>query len=256
MKATLPSFLKIDPYQRFSNIKKIFFPVLLLVGFLIRAWSFGNTSTDGFIAEYFFGGWFLFELILFVVFFVLGGKKLTELARFQLLYLAFVPNVSFAYLGRVVINPTLFFELRDDATKGSFKLKNCLALWYPNALKIMIVLVPFFVLLLLAYSINTKDEKSNSSLVKIFSKEGFKTYRWYFISVVVAFILLILPIWFANMMNLNMYVVSLIITCCVWKLWENIRKHDSIEPMIMVEWAEIALFAALWLKGLAECFGF
>lgn len=235
----LPSIFIKDPDEIFAKFKKPLFLIVVISVFLLRAWQFGNVS-GGFQIDFALGGMFIVELFIFVSFFLIGGKNLSQLTRFSVLYLAFVGNVSMLYLDRVR-KLSVMFEIRDDCTNGRFK--NAVALWFPNVSRVLLLLVPFVILLIMSVTMNEKEGE----------KKAIK--RWHIIALIACVVLALLTLPLANLTNICVYLMQLLLVCIIWDLWEKIRLRKSLEPIVMVSWAEIALFVALYLEGIASIFG-
>lgn len=236
MNTSLPSFLKNNPFNKFEKSARPLFLVLILEGFLLRAWRFGMSSGDDFNIFYALGGTVIFEIILFGLFFVMDGRRLSQLARFQIFYMAFVPGLSFTYLKRI-LKPSLAFEVREDLARG--KIVAALGLWLPESLKIFQILLPMVIILIMSYELNKDDVRSRFP-------------KWYKYAGIGCGVFSLIFLVFANLTNLCMYIISLAAVCIIWNMWERVRKNKSLEPLVMVSWAEILLFTALWLKGLVE----
>lgn len=259
MKTRLPSVFFNKPAEVFSKAIPAIMIFITVIGFGIRGWQFGTGTTRNFNIGYALGGVALMAVLLLGSFFAAGGRKLNQLARFVILYLAFVPNVTFGYLQRILTTGCLF-TLRDDVING--RINGAIALWLPNLANILQLLIPFIILLIMTWQINEKNngltKQTNDSGkvvhgIKIFT-DG-KLPVWYIVSAVIALVLLGLTLPFANMTNLAMYIVKLICTCIIWDMWERIRNNHSLEPKILVSWAEIILFMALAFKAVVENLG-
>lgn len=236
MKVSLPSFLQKNPFDKFGKSSRPLFWVLILEGFLLRAWKFGQYSGQELNIFYALGGTVIFEIILFGLFFAMNGRRLSQLARFQIFYLAFVPNLSFTYMKRL-LSPSVAFAVRDDFLRG--KILAAFSLWLPENLKVLQILLPMVIILIMSYEVNKDDVESRFP-------------KWYKFVAAGCGVLLITFLFLENLTNLCMYLVSLSAVCIMWNMWERVRKNKSLEPMVMVSWAEILLFTALWLKGLVE----
>lgn len=238
MQIKFPPFLKKNPFEIFQKIEKPLFAIIIIGMLMLRAWYFGNsTSEKGFVPEVAFGGLFATEIIIAIVFLVMGGTRLSQLARFVILYSAFMPKIKFLYLERMS-NLKLLFEVRDDFTNG--RLINAIALWYPELTGFLVMLVPFIIVLIIS-AINGDENME----VKISRKT-------FVIMVILIVLNAFLSLPFANFTNIGNYVISFILVSGIWKLWEGIRRRKSLEPMPVVAWAEILLFLALFLKGIVE----
>lgn len=238
MKFSLPSFLNYDIYQKSKKINRPFFCILIVIGFVIRALQYGKYNGQYDILYSLYGA-FLLEIVLFGSFFLMQGRSFSQLGRFQILYMAFVPNITYMYLKRIM-DFRVAFELREDVVKH--KWPAAIALWYPDILDLFQLLVPFIILLIMAIQMN------RSKIKKPYEK-------WYVRVCIIGAVLLLVTLPFANLMNLFIYVARMLLVCVLWHMWETMRTNKSLEPMAMVSWAEILLFFVLWLKGVVESFG-
>ena len=240
MKIKFPPFLKKNPFDIFDRFQTPVFILVIIGSLLLRAWEFGKSGEEDFSIILMLIGLYVAEFLVLLVFIFLGGKRVTQLGRFTILYLAFVPKLKFIYLQRIM-DIKLLFELREDLTNG--RTKNAIALWYPELSKFLLLMVPFIIILIMA--LRTGNE--NIGEVKLLTK-GF------IISIITAIVLGILALPFGNYANLGSFIISIILVSCIWKLWEGLRARKSYEPMPVVAWAEILLFLAMWLKGIVESF--
>ena len=117
------------------------------------------------------------------------------------------------------------------------------SLWFPDFTVVLLLMVPFAILLFMAFVVNKDDVESSGKLK-----------RFFLIVVIVSIILMLVAFPLANISNLCVYIIGILLVSLIWKLWEIIRNKKSLEPASIVAWAEILLFVALWLKGLAESF--
>ena len=237
MKYRFPDALKKSPYKIFEKIEKPIFILIIISSLILRGWMFGK-SGKSFDILLTISGMMVVCAVCLLSFFLAGGRKLSQLTRFTILYSAFVPNVKFAYLKRLLSVETLF-ELRADLYPE--KLKNVVALWFPDFLELLLLIVPFVVLMVMALVVN-KDDVANDKKLK----------RFFLIVSICSVFLMLLAFPFANISNLCVYVISFLLVALIWKFWEIIRNKKSLEPASIVAWAEILLFTALWLKGITE----
>ncbi len=240
MKIKFPPFLKKNPFDIFDRVQTPVFVLVIILSLVLRAWEFGKSGEEKFSVILMLIGLYVLEFLVLLIFMLLGGKRITQLARYTILYLAFVPKLKFIYLQRIT-DIKLLFELREDLTNG--RTKNAIALWYPELSKFLLLIVPFIIVLIMA--LRTGNE--NFGEVKLLSK-GF------IISIIAAVVLGILALPFGNFANLGSFLISIILVSGIWKLWEGLRARKSYEPMPVVAWAEILLFLAMWLKGIVESF--
>ncbi len=240
MKIKFPPFLKKNPFEIFERFQTPVFVLVILVGLGLRAWQFGKSSDADFSVELALGGLFFMELIILALFLSLGGMRLSQLSRFAILYYAFVPKLKFVYLQRIA-NIKILFEIRDDFTNG--RMKNAIAMWYPELSKYLLLMIPFIIVLIMAL------RTGNDSIGEIKIMR-----RGYVISFIVVVVIGLLELPFGNLSNMGSFVISIILVCCIWKLWEHLRIRKSYEPMPVVAWAEILLFLAMLLKGIVESF--
>ena len=239
MKYRFPEALKKSPYLIFEKFEKPIYLLIILSTVLLRGWMFGK-SGKGFDILLTLAGVMASCAVCSMAFFLSGGRKLSQLSRFLILYSAFVPGIRFVYLKRLM-NPEILFELRADLYPE--KLKNVVALWFPDFTVVLLLMVPFAILLFMAFVVNTDDVESSGKLK-----------RFFLIVVIVSIILMLVAFPLANISNLCVYIIGILLVSLIWKLWEIIRNKKSLEPASIVAWAEILLFVALWLKGLAESF--
>ncbi len=235
MKLSLPSFLNYDIYKKLEKIRIPFFCVVVVIGIVLRALQYGRINMQYDILYCLYGG-FICEVVLFAVFFLINGRSFSQLGRFQILYMAFVPALTYSYIKRIM-DFKVAFEIRDDVVKG--KWPAAIALWYPDVSRVLQLMIPFIILLIMAIQMNRDKIKS--------------PYSKWFIGVGIGSVVLMfgsLP--FANLTNFILYVVRLGLVCVIWRMWENLRKNRSLEPITIVSWAEIFLFFVLWLKGIVE----
>lgn len=235
MKLSLPSFLNYDIYKKLEKIRIPFFCVVVVIGIVLRALQYGRINMQYDILYCLYGG-FICEVVLFAVFFLINGRSFSQLGRFQILYMAFVPALTYSYIKRIM-DFKVAFEIRDDVVKG--KWPAAIALWYPDVSRVLQLMIPFIILLIMAIQMNRDKIKS--------------PYSKWFIGVGIGSVVLMfgsLP--FANLTNFILYVVRLELVCVIWRMWENLRKNRSLEPITIVSWAEIFLFFVLWLKGIVE----
>lgn len=236
----LPSIFIKTPEEIFAKFKTPIFIVILVCCAALRAYQFGMGRGKGFDFVLALVGFLIIEVVILGSFFITGGKKLSGLVRFTVLYLGFVNSVSILYLERIK-KFSVLFDVRDDWAKHKFK--NVFALWYPRTSTLLLLLVPFVILLIMSIAITEGELKKSS--VK----------RWHIISLIICFVLSLLSLPFANTMLICMYIIQVIFVCVIWSLWESVRKYRTVEPLVMVSWAEIALFTAIFLKGVVDVLG-
>lgn len=240
MRIKFPPFLKKNPFELFERVEKPVFAVIIIATLLVKAWLFGNSTGEGFSFTVALGGLFFHELLIGLTFMLIGGQRLSQLARYMILYLAFMPDLKYMYLTRM-LDFKILFEIREDLTNG--KTKNAVAFWYPELTKYLVLIIPFIIVLIMAI----KTEYDNIGEIKLFR---FKYMVWVVLAAVIG--VLILP--FGNFANIGHFIITFIMISGIWKLWDAIRKRKSLEPMPVVAWAEILLFLAMFLKGLVESF--
>lgn len=238
MKFSLPSFLNWDIYKKLEKVRIPFFCLLVIAGITLRALQYGRYNNQYDILYSLYGA-FLCELVTFTVFFLIDGRSFSQLGRLHILYMAFVPTITYSYMKRIM-DFKIAFELREDVAKG--KWPAAIALWYPDISRIIQLMIPFILLLVMAIQMN------KSKIKKTF-------YSWYIGVFVGSVLLALITLPFANLTNLALYVIRLGLVCVIWKMWETLRKNKSLEPTAVVSWAEIFLFFVLWLKGIVESLG-
>ncbi len=200
------------------------------------------------------GGMLFIEIVLILCYCILGGRRLSQFLRLELFNLALVNDISYKYLQRI-IKLDVFFEVRDDVVKG--KVAASLALWYPEVFTLFQLIVPFILLLIMAWEMNRGDlGKQPTDAAPTPKQRGRYSFpKWYIVIANIVVILSLMTIVFANMMILAMFISKTLLVCVMWDMWERIRTNKSMEPMLLVSWAEMLLFIALGLKGIVECVG-
>ena len=237
MKYRFPEALKKSPFTIFEKFEIPIFLIILVSGVFLRGWMFGKSGKE-FNLVLTLVGMAIVCAICLIGFFLAGGRKLSQMTRFFIFYFAFVPRIKFVYLKRLV-NPETLFELRADLYPE--KLKNVVALWFPDFTELLLLIIPFVVMMVMAVIVNKEDVAGDKKLKRFFLIVSICS---------VFFMLLAFP--FANISNLCVYIISFMLVALIWKFWEIIRNKKSLEPASIVAWAEILLFTALWLKGIAE----
>jgi len=239
MKYRFPAALKKSPFIIFEKVEKPIYLLIILSTVLLRGWMFGKSGKE-FDILLTISGVMAVCAISALAFFLSGGRKLSQLSRFLILYSAFVPCIRFAYIKRLM-NPDVLTELRADLYPE--KLKNVIALWFPDFTGVLVLIVPFAILLGMAMMVNLDDIEKRK-----------KIKRFILIVFIASVVLMMAAFPLANISNLCIYIMNLLMVSLIWKMWEIIRNKKSYEPASIVAWAEILLFVALWLKGIAESF--
>ncbi len=240
MKIKFPPFLKKSPFEIFERFQLPVFFIIIIGCIFLRAWQFGKSDGTYLTILFILGGFLFLEILLFALIIPLGGTRVSQFARLTILYLAFVPKLKIVYLRRIM-DIRLLFEIREDLTNG--RIKNAIALWYPELTKFLLLMIPFIIILIMAF----RTEKESLGAVRHLRK-GFVIWG------AVAVILGVMGLFFGNFANLGSYMIGIILVSFIWKLWEQIRVRKSYEPMPVVAWAETLLFLAMLLKGIVECF--
>ncbi len=222
----------------------------VLLAFKIR--QFGTTTE----ATYFdlisaLIGAFLFEVVSIVVFLMLHWNQMGSYLRFIILYFAFVPHLTITYLLKL-FDPEYLFTLRDDTTGG--KWAGALAFWSTDLVDLLAVLLPFMVLMLGAHMLVMDPEKMQDNTG--YSLKNLRRLpRWYLVVILLCLIMSFGIMFFAGLVNLLRYLISLLAVCVISDSWERIRRGPSLEPPLIVAWAELLLFLTLALKGIMEIIG-
>ncbi len=242
------------PFQKMPAevLAKWYRPVVALCCFILlsfKIWQFG-TSSD---ATYFdiisaLIGAFLFEVVSIVVFLMLHWNQMGSYLRFIILYFAFVPHLTITYLQKI-FDPEYLFAMRDDTQGG--KWAGALAFWSTDLVDLLAVLLPFLVLVLGAHMMvmdpgRMQDNKDYSL------KNLLKLPRWYLVVILLCVPMSFGIMFFAGLVNLLRYLISVLVVCIISDSWERIRRGSSLEPPLIVAWAELLLFITLALKGIME----
>ncbi len=223
---------------------------ILLLSFKI--WQFGTTTE----ATYFdtisaLIGAFLFEVVSIVVFLMLHWNQMGAYLRFIILYFAFVPHLTITYLLKL-FDPEYLLTLRDDTIGG--KWAGAIAFWSADLVDLLAVLLPFMVLVLGAHMMMIDPEKMQDNTG--YSLKNLKKLpRWYLVVILLCAIMSLGIMFFAGLVNLLRYLICLLAICVISDSWERIRRGPSLEPPLIVAWAELLLFLTLALKGITEILG-
>jgi hypothetical protein len=214
-----------------------------------KIWQFGTTSE----ATYFdlisaLVGAFLFEVVSIVVFLMLHWNQMGSYLRFLILYFAFVPHLTITYLLKI-FDPEYLFAMRDDTQGG--KWAAAFAFWSTDLVDLMAVLLPFLILVLGAHMM-VMDPKRMQDSTGYELKNLLKLPQWYFVAILLCIVMSFGIMFFAGMVNLLRYLISMLVVCVISDSWERIRRGSSLEPPLIVAWAELLLFLTLALKGIME----
>lgn len=242
--------LKKTPAQILANAWRPLLMVMVAVNFALIGFQYG-TDEEGFLLENALCGIFLVELITIVVFFALKGRTLGAYLRFQILFMAFVPHMTLTYMGRLGNLKTLI-AVREDVVKQQWH--GALALWCPEILPLVQVLLPVFVLVLGAWLMNSSEEQGQeqSGTVSTVKYLASLVPKWYWVLLSICLVCTLSVFFVSGLGNFVQFVIGLLLVCMIADLWERIRHVEASEPAIMIAWAQIILFLALWLKAVMQ----
>jgi hypothetical protein len=231
-KLNITSFDKNIPKELFSKVWTPVIMSVLVLNFILKFYQFGNDTTvfslkDGLI------GACLFAVITLVTAYISGSKSIGSYVRFMILYIAFVPHLKLTYLSRL-LDLSYAFDIRDHSF--SAKWKGSIALWASDISEYLRILVPIMVLML------------GASIYEKFPK-------WYRILIICTIVLALLIYVFEGTVNLFRYDIALIFVIIISDCWNRMRVAQEREPQIMVLWAELLLYAAMWAKGVTLIIG-
>ena len=228
----LSSFDKNIPKELFA---KFWTPVLmsvLVLNFILKFYQFGTdvvlfSLSNGLI------GAVLFAVVTVLASYFSGSKSIGSYVRFMILYIAFVPHLRISYLKRL-FDFSYTFAIRSHSF--SEKWKGSIVLWVSDISEYLRILVPIM-LLMLGATIHEKFPK------------------WYKIMLLCALILALLVYVFEGTVNLCRYGIALIMVMIISDCWNRLRIAEDIAPQIMLLWAEILLYSAMWAKGMTLIVG-
>lgn len=223
----LPSFEKEIPKELFAKVWYPVINVVLLLIFVLKFYQFGHDTYD-FSLQYGLMGVALFGIVTFTIAYISGSQSLGSYSRFLILYIAFVPHLRFDYFRRLA-DFSYTFGIRDHSF--SEKWMGGIALLLSDVSDYLRILLPM-TLLMLGATIYDKFPK------------------WYRILIISIVVLVALIYIFEGTVILCKYAIALILVTMFSDCWNKIRVEKERSPQIMVLWAEILLYAAMFAKGL------
>ncbi len=223
----LPSLEKEIPKELFA---KFWIPTMnsvMVLSFILKFYQFGNDEKEFSLMSGLVGA-FLFAIVTLITAYITGSRTIGSYVRFLILYIAFVPHLKLSYITRLTdLSYTL--HIRDHSF--SAKWQGSLALWASDVSEYMRILLPM-ALLMLGATIHDKFPK------------------WYRIRLITAIVMALLLYVFEGTVNLFKYGISIIFVIIISDCWSRMRLLEERKSQIMVLWAEMLLFAAMWAKGL------
>lgn len=229
----ISSFDKNIPKELFA---KVWMPVInsvLVLNFILKFYQFG-TDQGRFSLSNGLVGAALFALVTLITSYVSGSKSVGSYVRFMILYIAFVPHLKISYLQRLT-DLSYAFDIRDHSF--SAKWEGSLVLWASDLSEHLRILVPMM-LLMIGATVHDKFPK------------------WYKILFICLIVLVLMVYVFEGTINMCKYGMSLIMVMIISDCWNKMRVEEERTPQIMVLWAEILLFAAMWAKGMTLIIGY
>ena len=223
----LPSLEKEIPKELFA---RFWIPVMnsvMVLSFILKFYQFGSDE-KAFSLVGGLKGAFLFAIVTLITAYITGSRTIGSYVRFLILYIAFVPHLKLSYLSRLA-DLSYTFHIRDHSF--SAKWQGSIVLWASDVSEYMRILLPM-ALLMLGATIHDKFPK------------------WYRILLVTAVVMALLLYVFEGTVNLFKYGIALIFVIIISDCWSRMRLLEERKPQVMVLWAEMLLFAAMWAKGL------
>ena len=223
----LPSLEKEIPKELFA---RFWIPVMnsvMVLSFILKFYQFGSDE-KAFSLVGGLKGAFLFAIVTLITAYITGSRTIGSYVRFLILYIAFVPHLKLSYLSRLA-DLSYTFHIRDHSF--SAKWQGSIVLWASDVSEYMRILLPM-ALLMLGATIHDKFPK------------------WYRILLVAAVVMALLLYVFEGTVNLFKYGIALIFVIIISDCWSRMRLLEERKPQVMVLWAEMLLFAAMWAKGL------
>ena len=228
----ISSFDKNIPKELFSRFWTPVLMSVLVLNFILKFYQFGMDTEEFSLAQGLIGAMF-FAVVTLITAFISGSKSIGSYVRFMILYIAFVPHLKLSYLQRL-LDFSYAFDIRDHSF--SSKWKGSIALWCSDISEYLRILVPIMVLML------------GASIYEKFPK-------WYRILIICTIVLALLIYVFEGTVNLFRYGIALIFVIIISDCWNRMRFAEEREPQIMVLWAELLLYAAMWAKGVTLIIG-
>ncbi|MBQ3851773.1 MAG: hypothetical protein II760_00170 [Lachnospiraceae bacterium] len=223
----LPSLEKEIPKELFA---RFWIPVMnsvMVLSFILKFYQFGSDE-KAFSLVGGLKGAFLFAIVTLITAYITGSRTIGSYVRFLILYIAFVPHLKLSYLSRLA-DLSYTFHIRDHSF--SAKWQGSIVLWASDVSEYMRILLPM-ALLMLGATIHDKFPK------------------WYRILLVTAVVMALLLYVFEGTVNLFKYGIALVFVIIISDCWSRMRLLEERKPQVMVLWAEMLLFAAMWAKGL------
>ena len=200
---------------------------VMVLSFILKFYQFGSDE-KAFSLVGGLKGAFLFAIVTLITAYITGSRSIGSYVRFLILYIAFVPHLKLSYLSRLA-DLSYTFHIRDHSF--SAKWQGSIVLWASDVSEYMRILLPM-ALLMLGVTIHDKFPK------------------WYRILLVTAVVMALLLYVFEGTVNLFKYGIALVFVIIISDCWSRMRLLEERKPQVMVLWAEMLLFAAMWAKGL------
>lgn len=223
----LPSLEKEIPKELFA---KFWIPTMnsvMVLSFILKFYQFGSDEKEFSLVGGLVGA-FLFAIVTLITAYITGSRTIGSYVRFLIIYIAFVPHLKLSYITRLA-DLSYTFHIRDHSF--SAKWQGSLALWASDVSEYMRILLPM-TLLMLGATIHDKFPK------------------WYRILLIAAVVMTLFLYVFEGTVNLFKYGISIIFVIIISDCWSRMRLLEERKPQIMVLWAEMLLFAAMWAKGM------
>ena len=222
----LPSPDKEIPKELFAKFWTPVINSVLVLNFILKFYQFGNDEKTFSLVGGLIGA-FLFAVITVTIAYITGSRSVGSYVRFMIIYIAFVPHLKLSYLTRLT-DWAYTFDIRDHSF--SEKWQGSIALWFSDISEYLRILFPM-ALLMLGATIHDKFPK------------------WYRILLISAVVLALLLYVFEGTVNLFKFGIANILIIIISDCWSRMRLLEEKKPKIMVLWAELLLFAAMWAKG-------
>ncbi len=221
----LSSLDKNIPKELFAKIWAPVINTVLVLNFILKFYQFGSDQAE-FSLKTGLIGVALFAVVTLITSYISGSKSVGSYVRFMILYIAFVPHLKLSYIQRL-FDLSYAFDVRDHSF--SAKWQGSLVLWASDLSEYLRILVPMM-LLMLGATIHEKLPK------------------WYKDLLICALVLACLVYVFEGTVNLCRFGIALIMVIIISDCWNKMRIEEERTPQIMVLWAEVLLFAAMWAK--------
>lgn len=228
----LPSFGKEIPKELFARIWTPVINSVLVLNFILKFYQFGSDVSPFSLSQGLIGVG-MFAVLTVVIAYITGSKSIGSYVRFSILYIAFVPHLKLSYLTRLS-DFSYVFHIRDHSF--SEKWKGSIALWASDISEYLRILIPMMVLIL---GVTVRENLP----------------KWYKVLLITAFVMALLIYVFEGTVNLFKYGISLIVVIIIADSWNRIRVDEERTPQVMILWAEILLYAAMWAKGMTLIVG-